>query len=64
MFTGKCLGCAKLSTAMSVYHTVKNFGGQKVWRKGLLQGIGGKNFGEKACVVSVKSIRNKRCATF
>ena len=33
------------------YRTVKNFGSQKVWRKGLLQGIGGKNFGEKACVV-------------
>ena len=29
------------------YRTVKNFGGQKVWQKGLLQGIGGKNFGEK-----------------
>jgi len=28
------------------YRTVKNFGGQKVWRKGLLQGIGKKNFGE------------------
>jgi len=28
------------------YRTVKNFGGQKVWRKGLLQGIGEKNFGE------------------
>jgi len=25
-----------------VYHTVKNFGGQKVWWKGLLQGIGKK----------------------
>ena len=47
------------------YRTVKNFGGQKVWRKGLLQGIGGKNFGEKVCVVSVQSsIRNKRRATF
>ena len=33
------------------YRTVKNFGGQKVWRKGQLQCIGGKNFGEKACVV-------------
>ena len=29
------------------YRTVKNFGGQKVLRKGLLQCIGGKNFGEK-----------------
>jgi len=29
-----------------MYRTVKNFGGQKVWRKGLLQGIGEKNFGE------------------
>ena len=47
-----------------LYRTVKNFGGQKVWRKGLLQCIGGKNFGEKACVVSVHSIRNKRRATF
>jgi len=28
------------------YRTVKNFGGQKVWRKGLLQVIGEKNFGE------------------
>jgi len=28
------------------YRTVKNLGGQKVWRKGLLQGIGEKNFGE------------------
>jgi len=28
------------------YCTVKNFGGQKVWRKGLLQGIGEKNFEE------------------
>jgi len=28
------------------YWTVKNFGGQKVWRKGPLQGIGEKNFGE------------------
>ena len=49
---------------MLAYRTVKNFGGQKVWQKGLLQGIGGKNFGEKACVVSVQSIRNKRRATF
>ena len=46
------------------YHTVKNFGSQKVWRKGLLQGIGGKNFGEKARVVSVQSIRNKCRPTF
>ena len=46
------------------YRTVKNFGGQKVWRKGLLQGIGGKNFGEKS-VVSVRlSNKNKRHATF
>ena len=30
-----------------MYRTVKNFGGQNVWRKELLQGIG-----EKACVVS------------
>ena len=30
----------------NIYRTVKNFGGQKVWRNGLLQGIGGKNFGE------------------
>jgi len=29
-----------------IYHIVKNFGGQKVWRKGLLQDIGEKNFGE------------------
>jgi len=29
-----------------VYRTVKNFGGQKGWRKGLLQGIGEKNFGK------------------
>jgi len=28
------------------YRIVKNFGGQKVWRKGLLEGIGEKNFGE------------------
>jgi len=26
----------------NAYRTVKNFGGQKVWRKGLLQGIGEK----------------------
>ena len=46
-----------------IYRTVKNFGGQKVWRKGLLQSIGGKNFGEKS-VVSVRlSNRNKRRAT-
>jgi len=30
----------------SGYCTVKNFGGQKVWQKGLLQGIGKKNFGK------------------
>jgi len=29
-----------------MYYTVKNFGGQKGWQKGLLQGIGEKNFGE------------------
>ena len=46
------------------YRTVKNFGGQKVWRKGLLQGIGEKNFSEKACVVSMQSIRNKRRDAF
>jgi len=28
------------------YRIVKNFGGQKVWRKGLLEGIGEKNFSE------------------
>jgi len=28
------------------YRTVKNFDGQKGWRKGLLQGIGEKNFGK------------------
>ena len=45
------------------YRTVKNFGGQKVWRKGLLQSIGGKNFGKKS-VVSVRlSNRNKRRTT-
>ena len=38
------------------YRTVKNFGGQKVWRKELLQGIGGKNFGEKARVVSCNQL--------
>jgi len=31
--------------------TVKNFGGQKVWRKGLLQGIGEKNFGEFSPII-------------
>ena len=40
--------------AKSDYHTVKDFSGQKVWRKGLLQCIGRKNFGEKACVISVQ----------
>ena len=46
------------------YRTVKNFGSQKVWRIGLLQGIGGKNFGEKS-VGSVRlSNRNKRHTTF
>ena len=38
------------------YRTVKNFGGQKVWRKELLQSIGGKNFGEKACVISCNQL--------
>ena len=38
------------------YCTVKNFGSQKVWRKELLQGIGGKNFGKKACVVSCNQL--------
>ena len=53
-----------ISILILMYHTVKNFGGQKVWRKGLLQRIGGKNFGEKACVLSVQSIRNKCRTTF
>ena len=47
-----------------VYRTVKNFGGQKVWRKGLLQGIGEKNFGEKSVVFVRLSNKNKRHATF
>jgi len=29
-----------------LYRIVKNFGGQKVWRKGLLEGIGEKNIGK------------------
>ena len=41
---------------MLIYRTVKNFGGQKVWRKELLQGIGGKNFGEKASVISCNQL--------
>ena len=32
-----------------LYHTVKNFGGQKVWRKGLLQGIGKKTLAKSLC---------------
>ena len=40
----------------SRYRIVKNFGGQKVWRKELLQDIGRKNFGEKACVVSCNQL--------
>ena len=59
-----CKGATISLHVLNGYRTVKNFGGQKVWRKGLLQGIGGKNFGEKACIVSVQSIRNKRRATF
>ena len=39
-----------------IYRTVKNFGGQKVWRKELLQSIGGKNFDEKECVVSCNQL--------
>jgi len=31
---------------LSDYHTVKNFGSQKVWQKGLLKGIGEKSFGK------------------
>ena len=41
---------------VAMQRTVKNFGGQKVWRKELLQDIGGKNFGEKACVVSCNQL--------
>ena len=48
---------------IGIYHTVKNFGGQKVWRKGLLQSIGGKNFGEKSVVSVCLSNRNKHSAT-
>ena len=41
---------AQSGLSMNMYYrTVKNFGGQKVWRKGILQGIGEKNFGEKVC---------------
>ena len=48
-----------------IYRTVKNPGCQKVWRKGLLQGIGKKTLANKACVIAVRfSIRNKHCATF
>ena len=39
-----------------MYRTVINFGNQKVWRKELLQDIGGKNFGEKACVISCNQL--------
>ena len=39
-----------------MHHTVINFGGQKVWRKELLQDIGGKKFGEKACVISCNQL--------
>ena len=43
----------------------KNFGGQKVWQKGLLQGIGEKKLVNEVCVVAMCfSIRNKHRATF
>ena len=38
------------------YCTVKYSGVQKVWQKELLQGIGEKNFGEKACVISCNQL--------
>ena len=44
------------TSLLFTYRTVKNFGGQKVWRKELMQGIGGKNFGKKSCVVSCNQL--------
>ena len=37
---------AKESCQSSIYRTVKNFGGKKIWRIESLQSIGGKKFGE------------------
>ena len=50
--------------ARFMYRTVKNFGGQKVWRKELLQGIGGKNFGEKVCVISCNQLEIRAVLPF
>ena len=45
------------------YRIIKNFGGQKVWQKGILQGIGKKTLAKKS-VISVRlSITNKHRAT-
>ena len=46
----------KIALLLISYRTVKSFGGQKVWRKELLQGIGGKNFSEKACFFSCNQL--------
>ena len=50
---GATTNCEKIAIS---YRSVKNFDSQKVRRKELLQGIGGKNFGKKVCVVSCNQL--------